>query len=98
MREYHVDMTGPDPTHEAAYTRILKVIRGNRDFIDALVKATPSALAGNWKLALVRRNADIVTLKGLWQADEEFRGYLREKLAFHFGDDYTKSLIRIFLA
>lgn len=97
MREYHVDMTGPDPTHEAAYTRVLKVIRQHKVFIDALVRARPADLAGNWKLALVRKNADIATLRGLWKADGDFRSYLREKLVFHYGKDYTENLVRIFL-
>ncbi len=97
MREYHVDMTGPDPTHEAAYTRVLKVIRAHKAFIDALVNAPPEKLATNWKLALVRKNGDIATLKTLWGADLEFRTYLRDKLQPHFGTSYTASLIRIFL-
>lgn len=100
MPGYNVDMTvqDPDPTHEAAYTRILRVIRGNKAFIDAMVKARPADLAENWKLALIRENREIVTLRGLWKRSGVFRAYLRGKLTFHFGAEYTESLVRIFLS
>ena len=98
MEAYHVDMAGPDPTHEAAYSRIRRVVQGNRAFIDALVAAPASKLAGNWKVELVKKNRDIVALRGLWARDPEFRTYLREKMEFHFGAPYTSALIRIFLA
>ena len=102
MSPYNVDMTaptgqGPDPTHEAAYTRVLRVIRGNKVFIDALIKARPTDLAGNWKLKLVRKNREITTLRILWTHDGEFQAYLREKLAFHYGKEYTEKLVKLFL-
>lgn len=97
MTPYNVDMADPDPTHEAAYTRILRVVRGNKTFIDAMIKARPADLAGNWKMALVKKNQEIITLRGLWRGSEEFRRYLRGKLEFHFGAEYTENLVRIFL-
>ncbi len=97
MNPYEVDLTGPDPVHEAAYSRIRRVIQGNRPFIDALVKAPPSQIDGNWKVELVKKNRDVVALRALWAKDGVFRGYLREKLVALYGEPYTVSLIRIFL-
>jgi hypothetical protein len=98
MEAYHVDMAGPDPTHEAAYSRIRRVVQENRAFIDALVAAPPSKMVGNWKVELVKKNRDIVALRGLWARDREFRKYLVEKMEFHFGAPYTAALVRIFLS
>ncbi len=97
MEAYHVDMAGPDPTHEAAYSRIRRVVQGNKAFIDALVAAPPAKMVGNWKVELVKKNRDIVALRGLWARDPEFRTYLQEKMEFHFGAPYTAALIRIFM-
>ncbi len=98
MREYEVDMTAPEPSHEAAYSRILRVIRSNQAFIYELIKTPAYRLKGNWKLILVRKHRDIVALKGLWDVDEDFRQYLGKKLSLQFGAEYTENLIRIFLA
>lgn len=97
MAPYEVDMTGPDPTYEAAYSRVRRVVQGNKAFIDALVSATEANLRGNWKVALVKKSRDIATLRTLWGQDPAFRDYLREKMEYHYGANYTAALVRIFL-
>jgi hypothetical protein len=102
MEAYHVDMAGPagqqpDPTHEAAYSRIRRVIQGNKAFIDALVASPPSKLDGNWSVGFIKKHADVATLRELWRQDKEFRTYLRNRMKPQFGTPYTEALIRIFL-
>ena len=98
MGARELDMTGPDPVHEMAYRRILNHVKNHKKTVDAWVAAGPHRMAGNWILAAVKKEPDFARLRGLWLEDEEFRGYLKGKLTFHFGADYTKQLIALFLA
>ena len=93
----YFDMTQPDPVHEAAYIRILKVLRGNVAFVDAILAATPAMVQGNWKLSLVKASRDVTALRGLWARSAEFRDYLRGRLAYHYGAEKTEKLVTVFL-
>lgn len=97
MKTYHVDMAAPDPTHEAAYFRVKKVIQENRPFLDALVKANPSKISKNWKVEIIKKSPDILLLRNLWQDNVLFQRYLTEKMESHFGRLYTGAMIRIFI-
>ncbi len=97
MGALEIDLTGPDPVHEVAYRRILRLIKDRKRHVDAWVAAGPSKMAGNFMLAAVKLDPDFARLRALWGSDEDFRGYLKEKLTFHFGADYTKRLIAVFL-
>ncbi len=98
MEAYRLDLTGPDPTHEAAYARVRRTIAANKAFLDKLTAAKPQELSGNWKVGLIRQNADVVALRALWRKDAEFKAYLRGKLSDTYGKAYTEKLILIFLS
>lgn len=95
MRE--LDMSGPDPVHEMAARRIIGHVKNRKKTVDAWVAAGPARMAGNWLLAAVKKDPDFARLRVLWQKDEEFRGYLKERLTFNFGADYSKQLIALFM-
>lgn len=92
-----VDLRDIDPVHEAAYTRIRRVVGENQKFVNALVSASAKDVAENWKLKLVLKNPSIVQLRRLWAQDRNFQGYLSDKLKDCYGEAYAKKLISIFL-
>lgn len=95
--EYTVNMDAPDPVYEAAYSRLVKLIRSNKAFLDGVLAAPPGRLGANFKVAAVRAHKDIVQLRAATRRDAMFREYLGEKLAVHFGAEYTKRLFAVFL-
>lgn len=98
MGVMEIDLTGPDPVHEAAYNRVRRLVADHKRKVDAWVALGPEGMRGNLTLGLIRKDPGFVRLRSLWAGDEVFRGYLKEKLTFHYGADYTKRLIAIFLA
>ena len=98
MPPIELDLTAPDPVHVDAYRRILWLINDRKKHVDSWVAAGPSRMAGNFLLSAVKRDPEFARLRALWASSAEFRGYLKERLEFKFGADYTKRLIAIFLA
>jgi len=96
---YEADLTenhGPNPVHEAAYAQILRVLRDNKPFVDALLSMPKDKPIQNWKLALARNSKGLTTLRDLWQRDGDFRIYLRRMLSVHFHGE-VEDLVRIFI-
>lgn len=98
MPPIELDLTAPDPSHVDAYRRILYLINDRKKPVDSWVAAGPSRMVGNFLLSAVKRDPEFARLRALWGRSAEFRGYLKGKLEFKFGADYTKRLIAIFLA
>ncbi len=100
MAPLELDLTNaaPNPTYEVAYRRILWLLKDRKKWVDAWVVSSPARLASNVLVQGVKRHPDFIKMRALWASDGEFRGYLKGKLEGHFGADYTKRLISIFLA
>jgi hypothetical protein len=97
---FDVDMTEGDhvpPAYEAAYVRILRLLRDYDSHVKAFLVSTPEAIAGNWKLkALKATNRELKALTGMYNNEPEFRKYLRDRLEFHYPGK-TEKLFSIFL-
>jgi hypothetical protein len=92
-----VNMTdGPPPEYEAAYSRLLRLIRGSKPLLDSLLALTDAQRADNWKVRGIRLHRDIQSLQAALKRDKAFRGYLVEKVGFHFGTPYAEKLLRVF--
>jgi hypothetical protein len=93
-----VDMNpGPSDAHEAAYSRLLRLIRGHKVLLDGILNAPEAARARNWKLKAIKAHPDIKTLRTTLAYDPAFADYLAGKLAVHFGADYVKKLLTVFM-
>lgn len=94
---YSVNMVDPvDPVFEVAAARVVRMVRGNKKFIDAIIKATPAEREKNWKLTLVKKHADFKYIKGRIQKDAEFRAYLVKHLTEAFTEQFAEDVIKVF--
>jgi hypothetical protein len=87
----------PEPAHEAAYSRLVRLIRSNKTLLDGLMYSGPLNLGERVKLSGIRSHRDIVSLRNAVKRDEKFRVYLLGKIGSHFGVEYAKALFRVFI-
>lgn len=95
MVPYEVDLEGPEPVHEAAYSQVVKTILAYKRQVDNML-ASPRGIVANLALPEIKRRNEFKTLATLWERDENFRVYLKRALASKFGNEYAKGLIGLF--
>lgn len=96
--EYVVNLEdSPEPAQEAAYARLVRLIRANKTVLDALLRAQAPGIADRLKIGGIRSHRDIVALRSAVKRDEKFRSYLLTKIGAQFGTAYTKRLFQVFI-
>lgn len=98
MKKYHIDMATPDPIHEAALTRIRRMVSDNKAFVDAIIATPRDRLGRNFKITAARHHPEMAKLRNLWKTNVAFKKYLSGRLEFHYGAPYAEGLIRVFLS
>ena len=97
--EYVVTLEdAPEPAHEAAYARLVRLIRANKTLLDALLSAQAPGIGDRLKIGGIRSHRDIVSLRSAVKRDEKFRSYLLTKIGSQFGTAYANRLFQVFIA